>query len=745
MSNQSGEQNDAPALAIPNNEVSRSEPVRNLDAALGGSRLAGAESLPFVSDVAREGSDGQLGDADGIDAQAAKRRRGSRGGQRRKKPNGPRTRPTDGLFDAETDTDSDTYSDSDSDSGVDRRPADLPDHPREGMATGEAAQRAEVRPRIEGSRTPNGDASNGVASNGDVSGDDANGDDETGEQSSDQELASTGESGTPRPNNRKRRSRGGKGRGPKSTSTSTLNSTSNGPDARTDDRSDNGAPRAGVEPLSGIDTTSRRSARTPSNDARPPAEPRSEVRNERPAKTTNDRPRRGRRRGGEGESEGQHTTDVRRGRERNGKPIGRFLMCVHSHQKATQIAVLEGRSLTEHYVSRPADNTNQIYGNIYFGRVQNVLPGMEAAFVDIGTPKNAVLYRGDISFDAGDMEGGSKAKNDVRIEQLLKNRQMVLCQVTKNPIGTKGARLTQEVSIPGRFVVLVPNSETYGISKRLPDDERRRLRRILDGIRPAGHGLIVRTAAQGASEEELQRDVALLLKQWAAIDAKAKKANSPMLLHQEPDMAVRVIREEFNGNYRGIIIDNRELYEEIRSYVESISPELADRVEFHDTSTESLPLFEKHHIHEQLHKALDRKVWLPSGGSLIIERTEALTVIDVNTGKNVGSSSLEETVFRNNLEAGDEIARQLRLRDIGGIIVIDFIDMETRSNRDAVIRAFRDALSLDKTRTQVFDISELGLVEMTRKRISEGLVESLSESCVMCSGRGFIFDDELIQ
>ncbi|MBV8959770.1 MAG: Rne/Rng family ribonuclease, partial [Actinobacteria bacterium] len=413
--------------------------------------------------------------------------------------------------------------------------------------------------------------------------------------------------------------------------------------------------------------------------------------------------------------------------------------------QATQIAVLEGRALIEHYVSVPQDDALQIDGNIYVGRVQNVLPGMEAAFVDIGTPKNAVLYRGDVRYDKDDVEGGAGSKrSDARIEQLLRPGQTVLCQVTKNPIGTKGARLTQEVSLPGRFVVLVPNSDTYGISKRLNDDERKRLRRILDDVRPAGHGLIVRTAAEGATADELRRDVTRLVSQWEQIDKLAKSGRPPQLLYREPGIAVRVIREEFNRNYRGVVIDDRQLYEEVRDYVASISPELADRVEFYDNTEESLPIFERFHVHEQLHKALDRKVWLPSGGSLIIERTEALTVIDVNTGRNVGSSSLEETVYRNNLEAAEEVARQLRLRDIGGIIVIDFIDMEIRQNRDDVIRAFRDALSRDKTRTQVFEISELGLVEMTRKRVSEGLVESFSHTCPTCQGRGIVFDENLL-
>ena len=466
--------------------------------------------------------------------------------------------------------------------------------------------------------------------------------------------------------------------------------------------------------------------------------------------------RRRRRRGGRGRGRGSRpveaeigeaveidpeTLEKRRGRERKGRPVGRYLMCVHAHGGATQIAVLEGRSLIEHFVSRPSDDATQIHGNIYLGRVQNVLPGMEAAFVDIGTPKNAVLYRGDVQFDTEDVDApGSNA----RIEEILKARQAIVTQVTKNPIGAKGARLTQEVSIPGRFVVLIPSSSTYGISKRLSDEERKRLRAILDKIKPDEHGLIVRTAAEGATREELERDVARLLSQWERIDGMAKKANAPNLLYREPDMAVRVIREEFNSSYRGVIIDDRELYEEVKEYVASITPELADRVEYHDPNVEPLPLFETFHVHEQLHKALDRKVWLPSGGSLIIERTEALTVIDVNTGKNVGTSSLEETVFRNNLEAAEEVARQLRLRDIGGIIVIDFIDMEIRKNRDEVIRVFRDALARDKTRTQVFDISELGLVEMTRKRIGEGLIESMSSTCPTCQGRGIVLDDDLL-
>jgi ribonuclease E len=437
------------------------------------------------------------------------------------------------------------------------------------------------------------------------------------------------------------------------------------------------------------------------------------------------------------------TLEQRRGRERNGKPIGRHFMAVQVRDGMTQVAVLEGRSLIEHFVSRPADDVSQIHGNIYVGRIQNVLPGMEAAFVDIATPKNAVLYRGDVQYDAEDIDEGG---NDPRIEDILKNKQLITCQVTKNPIAHKGARLTQEVSLPGRFVVLIPNSKTYGISKRLPDDVRKRLRGILDRVKPDEHGLIVRTAAETATEEELVADMTMLLREWELVAAKAATTQRPALLYREPELAVRVIREEFNADYRGVVIDDERLYHEIRGYVAAFNPELADRIEYYDGGVGGgLSVFEKFHIHEQVHKALDRKVWLPSGGSLIIEHTEALTVIDVNTGKNVGKSNLEQTVFDNNMEAAEEIAKQLRLRDIGGIIVIDFIDMEIKGNRAKVIEKFRDALARDKTRSQVFDITELGLVEMTRKRIGEGLLTEYSEICPDCEGRGVVVDYDLLE
>ncbi len=462
--------------------------------------------------------------------------------------------------------------------------------------------------------------------------------------------------------------------------------------------------------------------------------------------------KRGRRRGGRGRGRGRKPEEMvgveldeatmakRRGKERDGRPIGRYLMAVHVHNDTRHIAILEGRTLIEYYVSRPTDDVNQIHGNVYMGRVQNVLPGMEAAFIEISTPKNAVLYRGDVQYDPKEFEGN---RGVPRIEQMLKAKQMILCQVVKNPIAHKGARLTQEVSLPGRFVVLVPNSDTYGISKRLPDPERKRLRKILDGIKPKQHGVIVRTAAADVTKEELERDVARLLNQWEVIVEDSKKQGGPRLLNREPDLAVRLIREEFTKDFRGVVLDDRTLFEEVSGYMDAVTPALADRVEHYDPVSEGIDLFERHHVYEQLQKALDKKVWLPSGGSLIIEHTEALTVIDVNTGKNVGSRSLEDTVFKNNLEAARETARQLRLRDIGGIIVIDFVDMENRKNRAEVVRVFREELALDKTRTQVYDISDLGLVEMTRKRIGEGLLESVSTGCFTCESNGLLFDDTL--
>lgn len=421
---------------------------------------------------------------------------------------------------------------------------------------------------------------------------------------------------------------------------------------------------------------------------------------------------------------------------------GRYLACVHVTQTHTQLAVLEGRTLVEHYVSKNADEISELDGNIYIGEIKNVLPGMEAAFVDIGTPKNAVLYQHDVKNDMEEFEDADSDADNVRIEHVLKNGQTILCQVIKNPIGVKGARLTQSVSLAGRYTVLVPGGKSIGISKRLDDQERRRLRRVVEKIRQPGFGYIIRTAGSAAASADIEADILRLVKIWEEVENKAKKITKPTLLYKEPNMVIKVLREELSEDFRGVVIDNYRLYCEVRDYVKSIAPDLAERIYFYDLRVEPLPVFENFHVHEQLHKALDRKVWLPSGGSLVIDRTEALTVIDVNTSKNVGTSNLEETVFKNNLEAAEEIARQLRLRDLGGIIVIDFIDMTIRQNRTDVISAFRSALARDKTRTQAFDISELGLVEMTRKRVSEGLVESLSHTCPECEGRGIIVEEE---
>jgi len=579
--------------------------------------------------------------------------------------------------------------------------------------------------------------------------------------------SSTSADGAPR-RRRRRGSRGGRNRRKRS-GAQTDDPTGRGHD-HTDAEADRGLTAddiaADAKAEAGIGTPepgdTRAQARPKIGDTRPAPKGESAEAGEAPPKRRRRRGGRGRARGGgkgrgpdgdvvraevgadtpiDLESLDEEILERRRGRTRKGRPAGRYTMCVHVRDnKETHMAVLEGRSLVEHYVSSPETASSSIDGNIYLGKVQNVLPGMEAAFIDFGTPKNGVLYRGDVAYDPSDVE-----ESRPRIERLLKNGQSIMVQVTKNPIGAKGARLTQEVSLAGRFVVMVPSQpDTYGISKRLPDDERKRLRQVLDAVRPDDAGLIVRTAAEGATADELTRDVRRLSDQWRQISDLAKRSKPPKLLYQEPNMVVRIIREEFTKEYRAVVIDDRALYDEVRAYVEAIAPELLDRIELYDGDEEQLHIFERFHVHEQLHKALDRKVWLPSGGSLIMERTEALTVIDVNTGKNVGKSNLEETVFRNNLEAAEEVARQLRLRDIGGIIVIDFIDMEIKQNREEVLRVFKEALARDKTRTQVFEISELGLVEMTRKRISEGLVEAFSETCPTCNGRGIVVDQSFL-
>ena len=407
-------------------------------------------------------------------------------------------------------------------------------------------------------------------------------------------------------------------------------------------------------------------------------------------------------------------------------------MLIRRTPHQTQIVVLEGALLVEHYVAR--SDRRSLAGNVYLGKVRNVLPGMEAAFVDFGEAKNGVLYAGDVQADSHGNGGRHQ-----RIEKALKVGDEVLVQVSKDAMGTKGARLTNQVSLPGRYLVLAPDSEVRGISRRLPDPERERLRKLVADLSPPGFGVIVRTAAEEASEEELRADVERLRQVWEDISAKIPLGGAPRLLHEEPDLVLRVVREHFTGDFRRLMIDDPAVRRSVVEYLEATDPDLVSRV--HEYQDE-IPLFDRFHVQDQLRKALDRKVWLPSGGHICIDRTEALTVIDVNTGRFVGHSNLEETVLQNNLEAAEEIAHQLRLRDIGGIIVIDFIDMEVAKNREAVLQRLRESLAKDKTRTQVFDVSHLGLVEMTRKNVSEGLLESFSRVCERCGGRGVLLFEE---
>lgn len=413
-------------------------------------------------------------------------------------------------------------------------------------------------------------------------------------------------------------------------------------------------------------------------------------------------------------------------------------MVVRQKGGRIQIGVMEDGVLVEHYVARNQDAS--LIGNVYLGRVQNVLPSMEAAFVDIGRGRNAVLYSGEVDWDAA-AENGEK-NQPRRIELALKPGDRVLVQVTKDPVGHKGARLTSQISLPGRYLVYVPNGSMNGISRKLPDTERARLKKILKEVLPENQGVIVRTAAEGATEEQLTRDVNRLISQWADISQTIEKVQAPALLHSEPDLLIKIVRDVFNEDFQKMIIAGDEARRTIEKYLGQVAPDLLERVEAYEGERDA---FDEFRITEQIEKALERKVWLPSGGSLIIDRTEAMTVIDVNTGKFVGSGgNLEETVTKNNLEAAEEIVRQLRLRDIGGIIVVDFIDMVLESNRDLVLRRLVECLSRDRTKHQVAEVTSLGLVQMTRKKLGLGLLESFSESCEVCAGRGIIVHHEPI-
>jgi ribonuclease E len=403
------------------------------------------------------------------------------------------------------------------------------------------------------------------------------------------------------------------------------------------------------------------------------------------------------------------------------------VLVIRSEGERTQIGVMEDNVLVEHYVDR---SSHQSYvGNVYLGKVQNVLPSMEAAFVDIGKGRNAVLYAGEVNWDLAGLDGQPR-----RIESALKSGQSVLVQVTKDPMGHKGARLTSQISLPGRYLVYVPDGSMTGISRKLPDKERTRLKQILKKVMPENAGVIVRTAAEGAAEDELARDVSRLAAQWENIKRQSKTANAPAMLYGEPDLTIRVVRDIFNEDFSKLVVQGEDAWDMVKEYVGYVAPHLADRLE---QWTDNEDVFTAYRVDEQIAKAMERKVWLPSGGSLVIDRTEAMTVVDVNTGKFTGQGgNLEETVTRNNLEAAEEIVHQLRLRDIGGIIVIDFIDMVLESNRELVLRRMLECLSRDRTKHQVAEVTSLGLVQMTRKRVGGGLLESFSEPCECCNGRG---------
>jgi ribonuclease E len=560
---------------------------------------------------------------------------------------------------------------------------------------------------------------------------DASDDASTGDASSENEADDGDESSGP-----KRRRRGGRGRRRKAGAGDAGDADDDKTDGEDDDDSD-----ADADDSSTGGSTSRRRRRrrrrsdsSPDDELSPDDPPNTVVKVREPRNRDSENTR------------GSTRLEAKKQRRREGREAGRrrapilneaeFLarresvervMVVRQAEDRIQIAVLEDGVLVEHYVTKGASAS--MVGNVYLGRVQNVLPSMEAAFVDIGRGRNAVLYAGEVNWDAVSLEGQPK-----RIEFALKSGDPVLVQITKDPVGQKGARLTSQISLPGRFLVYVPHGSMTGISRKLPDNERSRLKSILKRVMPEDAGVIVRTAAEGASEDALEADVERLQALWTDITDATTSATPPELLYSEPDLAIKVVRDMFNEDVAKLVVSGDSAWRTVDAYISAVAPDLLDRV---DHWVEAEDIFAHYRVDEQLMKALDRKVWLPSGGSLVIDRTEAMTVVDVNTGKFTGSGgNLEQTVTKNNLEAAEEIVRQLRLRDIGGIIVVDFIDMVLESNRDLVLRRLVECLGRDRTKHQVAEVTTLGLVQMTRKRIGSGLLESFSETCEVCAGRG---------
>ena len=571
---------------------------------------------------------------------------------------------------------------------------------------------------------------------------DAGAGDESDDASSGDASAEGGADDDDESSGRKRRRRGGRGRRRKSGS----GDAGDADDDKTDDEDDDDSVDANDDDSDADDSstggsTSRRRRR---RRRRSDSSPDDELSSDDPPNTVV-KVREPRNRDSEN-TRGSTRLEAKKQRRREGREAGRrrapilneaeFLarresvervMVVRQAEDRIQIAVLEDGVLVEHYVTKGASAS--MVGNVYLGRVQNVLPSMEAAFVDIGRGRNAVLYAGEVNWDAVGLEGQPK-----RIEFALKSGDPVLVQITKDPVGQKGARLTSQISLPGRFLVYVPSGSMTGISRKLPDNERSRLKSILKRVMPEDAGVIVRTAAEGASEDALEADVERLQALWTDITDATTSATPPELLYSEPDLAIKVVRDMFNEDVAKLVVSGDSAWRTVDAYISAVAPDLLDRV---DHWVESEDVFAHYRVDEQLMKALDRKVWLPSGGSLVIDRTEAMTVVDVNTGKFTGSGgNLEQTVTKNNLEAAEEIVRQLRLRDIGGIIVVDFIDMVLESNRDLVLRRLVECLGRDRTKHQVAEVTTLGLVQMTRKRIGSGLLESFSETCEVCAGRG---------